>query len=218
LLLVADGECGDQPSLLEVEVEKVASDSEPRTTSSLWPLRSPKTLSVRPKISLKKSRPCRNRRRPPRVCDRPGRLVVGVRPVLDAATTVEEGVVEVGYVAGRIGVGHARLESLTDDDAVIELDAAPCEKIDDWLGADVGDDEIGRQPFANLRLDRVDVGAAAKSSNLVGRRSFTSWSAKKIATSRSSSDASRAWKRPLARLMSVCPRGRCDGVKRPARA
>jgi hypothetical protein len=65
--------------------------------------------------------------------------------VLDAATTVEEGVVEVGYVAGRIGVGHARLESLTDDDAVIELDAAPCEKIDDWLGADVGDDEIGRQ-------------------------------------------------------------------------
>jgi hypothetical protein len=70
-------------------------------------------------------------------------LVIRVRPVLDAATLLEERVVEAGDVAGRIHVRHVALEPLVDDDPVVQLDAAPVEEGRHRLDADADDREIG---------------------------------------------------------------------------
>ena len=72
-----------------------------------------------------------------------GALVVRVAPVLDPARAPGDGVVEARDVADRVDVVDRRPEVVVDDDAVVELDTRPFEKLGPGLDADPDDGEEG---------------------------------------------------------------------------
>jgi hypothetical protein len=80
-----------------------------------------------------------------------GALLDGVLPMLDTDVATEEGLIVIRDVSCGIDTNHVRLTVFVDDYAVIDPDAAICQRVDRRLDADAGDDEIALEALAGFR-------------------------------------------------------------------
>ena len=82
--------------------------------------------------------------------------------MLDPPLAVVEGVEEVGDVAGGVHVGHVGLESLVDDDAVVDARARCPRESRVRCDADTDDGELGFDAEAALGLDLLSLSLPPK--------------------------------------------------------
>ena len=91
-----------------------------------------------------------------RVAARDAALAARVVPVLDADPRPGDRVQGVGDVAGGEDAGGARLEVLVDQDPVVHREPGGLGERRPRRGPDADDDQVGVDPRAVRRLDRVD--------------------------------------------------------------
>ncbi len=94
------------------------------------------------------------------VAGRGASLPDGVVPVFDAALAAEDGIEEVGHVAGGKDSGLIRLQEAIDDDAVVHGDAAALQKAGFRYHAGADDHHVAGNGPAALRQHGLDRGLA----------------------------------------------------------
>jgi hypothetical protein len=96
--------------------------------------------------------------------------------MLDADALTVEGMLGVGNVAGGEHAGHARLELLVDEDAVVQVEAGVRGELDPRLHANADDDEVAIDRAAVAGADTLDRFPPSNASTPVPISIRTTWS------------------------------------------